>query len=347
MDDADGGRRGLRARPGPALLQALRDQWGLGSPAEQVDLGGSSSLNLLVDTGDYRYVVRVHRPHVTAERLDAIQQVRGALLAGGVPCAPPVATLRGAPWTSVQGRLVEVEAYVDHDAVMDSWERVEVGMALLAHTHNLLRDVEVGAEGRRPWFANHLVPADVASSVRRGVERIRGWGPTAAEHRLAAAAEELAELVVQAEGGLAAGQPRQLVHGDFWDNNVLFRGGRPVLLADFDFMGERARIDDLALTLHCARSDLGGRQAGPVEELARLRRLVASYDGGLDLPLSTAERAALPVAMARQPLASIGGWVARLDDAAAARRHLASVGPELAAARQIMTGLDRWSDAFA
>jgi Ser/Thr protein kinase RdoA (MazF antagonist) len=346
MDDADGGRRGLRARPGPGLLRALRDHWGLGRPAEQVDLGGSSSLNLLVGDGDHRYVMRVHRPHVTPARLDAVHQARAALLAGGVPCAPPVATLRGAPWVRVRGRLVEVEAYVAHDAVMGSWERLEVGMALLAQTHNLLRPVRVGEEGRRPRFANHLEPVDVAWSVRRGVARIRGWGPTPAERRLAAAAEELAELIVQAEVGLASRLPRQLVHGDFWDNNVLFRGGRPVLLADFDFMGKRARIDDLALTLHCARCDLDG-QAGPVEELARLRRLVAGYDRGLDLPLSAAERAALPVAMARQPLSSIGGWVARLDDEAAARHHAARVGPELAAARQIMTELGRWQHAFA
>jgi Ser/Thr protein kinase RdoA (MazF antagonist) len=118
-----------------------------------------------------------------------------------------------------------------------------------------------------------------------------------------------------------------------------------VLLADFDFMGERARIDDLALTLHCARSDLS-TAAGPAEELARLRRLVAGYDAGLDRPLSAAERAALPVAMARQPLSSIGGWVARLDDQAVARSHAASVAPELAAALQIMTELGRWQDAL-
>lgn len=67
-----------------------------------------------------------------------------------------------------------------------------------------------------------------------------------------AMAEELAGLVAQAEGGLVARLPRQLVHGDFWDDNMLFRHGRPVLLCDFDFMGERARVDDLALTLWCA-----------------------------------------------------------------------------------------------
>jgi Ser/Thr protein kinase RdoA (MazF antagonist) len=346
MDDADGGRRGLRARPGPGLRRALQDQWTLGRFAEAVDLGGSSSLNLLVGDVDRRYVVRVHRPHVTPERLGAIHQARRALLAGGVPCALPVPTRQGAAWARFEGRLVEVEAYVDHDAVMDSWPRLEAGMALLAPIHNLLRPLEVGEDGRRPRFANHLEPADAAVSVRRGVERIQGWDPTPAERRLAAVAEELAELVTQAEAGLVARLPRQLVHGDFWDNNVLFRHGRPVLVADFDFMGERARIDDLALTLWCAGCDLGA-MGGPAQERAQLGRLVASYDAGLEVPLSAAERAALPVAMARQPLSSIGGWVARLDDQAAARRHAASVEPELAAARQVMTELDRWQDAFA
>jgi Ser/Thr protein kinase RdoA (MazF antagonist) len=233
---------------------------------------------------------------------------------------------------------VEVEAYVDHDAIMDSWPRLETGMALLAQTHNLLRQLQVGEEGRRPRFANHLESADVAAAVRRGTARIRSWEPTPAERRLAAVAEELAELVTQAEAGLVDRLPRQLVHGDFWDNNVGFRHGRPALLVDFDFMGERARIDDLALTLWCARCDLDAED-GPVKERARLRRLVDSYDAGLDLRLSAAERAALPLAMARQPLSSIGGWVARLDDQAAARRHAASVGPELAAARQLMAEL--------
>jgi hypothetical protein len=142
-----------------------------------------------------------------------------------------VRTLRDTPWVSLQGRLVEVEADVDYDAVMDSWERLEAGMALLAHTHNLLRPLEVGEEGRRPRFANHLEPTDVAASVRRGTERIRSWEPTPAERRLAAVAEQLAELVIQAENGVASRLPRQLVHGDFWDNNVGFRHGRPVAAA--------------------------------------------------------------------------------------------------------------------
>src|SRR5215207_9740711 len=104
MDDADGGRRGLRARSGPGLRRALRDHWGLGLSTEAVDLGGSSSLNLLVGDADRRYVARIHRPHLTPQRLDAIHQARRALLVGGVPCAPPVPTRQGAPWASFEGR---------------------------------------------------------------------------------------------------------------------------------------------------------------------------------------------------------------------------------------------------
>jgi Ser/Thr protein kinase RdoA (MazF antagonist) len=308
VDDADGG---LPGAAGPAWGEpagSAARPLGLGWYAEAVDLGGSSSLNLLVGDADRRYVVRVHRPHITPERLGAIHQARRALLAGDVPCAPPVPTRQGEPWVSFEGRLVEVEAYVDHDAVMDTCQRLEAGMALLAHTHNLLRHLEVGEEGCWPRFANHLEPAEVTCCVRRGTARIRGWEPTPAERRLAASAEELAERVAQVEAGLVARPPRQLVHGDFWDNNVLFRHGRPVLLADFDFMGERTRIDDLALTLHCAHADLGA-EGGPAQDRARLGRLAASYDTGLDLPLSAAERAALPVAMARQPCRrSGGGW---------------------------------------
>jgi hypothetical protein len=106
-------------------------------------------------------------------------------------------------------RLVEVEVHVDHDAVMDSWQRLEAGMALLARVHNLLRELEVGEEGRRPRFANHLASAGVASSVRRGIERIRRWEPTPAEHRLAAVGEELAELVSMLMTGSPAARNRR------------------------------------------------------------------------------------------------------------------------------------------
>jgi homoserine kinase type II len=229
---------------------------------------------------------------------------------------------------------------------MNSWERLETGLPLLGRIHSILRNVEVGTAGRNPLFANHIEPQDVLSRTQHGVRRIRAWSPSPDESRLADAAEELAHLVVDGERDAASSLPRQIVHGDYWDNNVLFRRGRVVLVTDFDFMSERARIDDIALTLYFTSAKFSH---GPVPDqgLRRLRGLVDAYDEGLEDRLSSGERAALPLAIARQPLWSIGGWVALLDDESAAREHASGMLPLVEQALRIMRELDRWRSAFA
>jgi len=160
-----------------------------------------------------------------------------------------------------------------------------------------------------------------------GTRRIRGWRPTGKESRLADTADEmaaaLAALGPPAGGGV---DDQQLIHGDFWDDNVLFDDRGVALIADFDFMGRRPRIDDLALTLYFTSQDL----LDLAEEPERLGPLVSAYESGLVEPLTDREREALPVAMARQPLWSIAVWVALLDDEASARRHLAGTAAALA-----------------
>jgi Ser/Thr protein kinase RdoA (MazF antagonist) len=117
---------------------------------------------------------------------------------------------------------------------------------------------------------------------------------------MASQAERLAELVAAGEAGLVAGLPRQLVHGDFWDDNVFFQGETLVFVADFAFMAERARIDDLALTLYYADTEAGLTTSQ--DRIAALRPLVHGYASGLGNPLTDAEHQALPWAIARQPL---------------------------------------------
>jgi Ser/Thr protein kinase RdoA (MazF antagonist) len=56
-----------------------------------------------------------------------------------------------------------------------------------------------------------------------GTQRIRGWASSSAELYRADAAEELAQRVAAGERDLVSRLPRQLIHGDFWDNNVFFR----------------------------------------------------------------------------------------------------------------------------
>ena len=83
------------------------------------------------------------------------------------------------------------------------------------------------------------------------------------------------------------------------------------------------------------------------DRIARLRRLVDAYEGGLDEPLTRAERAALPLALARQPLWWVGRWLALLDDEAEARRGLAGMAADVEWALQVIRDAGRWQAAFA
>jgi Ser/Thr protein kinase RdoA (MazF antagonist) len=343
----------LRGEASPHLFAALRDRYGIrdGDGTNVHDLGGSSNLNLLLtDTdaaGPRRYVVRVYRPWVTAARLADMQLVRRQLAQGGVPCALPVSTLDGEPWIVVDGRLVEVEPYIEHDAKMDSWQRLETGLPLLGRIHTLLQPLHVSEDGRNAPAANHIEPQDVLSATLLGTQRIGQWHDASpVELQLAGASEELARLVDRQQRALGIeGLSRQLVHGDYWDNNVLFRDGRIVLVADLDFMGERPRVDDLALTLYYTNSTFSDDPTSN-ERIHSLRRLVDAYDAGLDEALTSAERAALPLVLARTPLAFIA-MIASVDSEAGARRLASEMAPDISWALAIARDLERWQSVFA
>jgi homoserine kinase type II len=340
MDNAGGGRRGLRAAPSPDLFERVREAYGIAADESAIDLGGSANLNLLIGG---RWVVRVYRPYVTPARLDAINIARSALALGGVPTSEALPGLDGRPWTTLAGRLIEVEPYICSDGIMNSWERLEAGLPLLGRAHTVLVRVKVGPAGRRPEFANHVEPGEALGWAMRASKRIAGWEPTAEESELALTSVELARRLVEAERGLIPELPRQLVHGDFWDNNVLFRDDRVVLVTDLDFMGERARIDDLALTLYFAATGENFRLA---DDPARLARLVDAYDSGLEPKLTESERLALPLAVARQPLWAAGKWLASLDAEETARRLAAEVASDVAWALRIVQALPQWQAAF-
>jgi len=328
-----------------SLLDTLARSYGIESFSLVADLGGSSNLNLLVAGAGRSRVARVYRPSVSEARLRDIQRARRRLAERAFPCSVPIAAVDGRDFAECDDRLLEVEEYVEHDGRMDMWDRIESGLRVLGQMHNVLASVTASTDGRAPRFVNYLAPDAVVEATARGTERIRSWSPTPAEAQLADAADELAVAVGEAQLAVAyEALPRQLVHGDFWDNNVLYRGDELVLIHDFDHMGERARIDDVALTLYFVSLEpvlgLGDdrRQA--------LRRLVDSYDSGLEVPLSPAERAGLPVSLARQPLWSMGIWIADLDDDRAARSHAAGMNVAVELSLEIMRDLPRWQDAF-
>ncbi|MDP9237406.1 MAG: phosphotransferase [Chloroflexota bacterium] len=301
-------------------------------------------MNLLVEHRPDRFVVRVYRPWVTPSRLADLQLVRRALARGGVPCTEPIETHAGESWVVVEDRLVEVEPYVEHDGNMDSWQRLKVALPLLGRAHTLMQALEVTEDGRVAPAANHVEAADAVAWTSRGTDRIRSWDASPSELRLAEASEELARLLNDAEGGRPP-LARQLVHGDFWDNNVLFRSDRVVLVGDFDFMGERPRVDDLALVLYCTNSTFWKDPLSD-DRIHQLRDLVDAYDHGLTDHLTGVERAAIPLALARTPLCFVG-MVASVDSTAGAKRLAAEISWDVAWGLAIVRNLDRWQRAFA
>ena len=320
--------------------------YGVAPTSAPQDLGGSSNLNLLVTRGNVKLVARVYRPSVPVARLTDIQRARRLLREQGLPCVVPIPASDGSDWVAVGERLLELEPYVEHDGHMNSWERVRQGLTRLGEMHDVLSSITVGPDSAAPRFVNYVAPEHVLEATGRGTARIRAWRPTAEEARLADRSDELAQVVVDAERNNAAAlSPRQLVHGDFWDNNVLYREDQIVLVHDFDHMGERPRVDDLALTLYYMNSE----PAPDLDMRARrswVKKSVDAYNAGVRSPLNPSETAALPVALARQPLWSIGGWIAELDDERAARAHAAGMLSAVELALEIMHNLSEWQEAL-
>jgi Ser/Thr protein kinase RdoA (MazF antagonist) len=344
-DNVGDGVRGLRATASQELLDLVQFAFKIRFTNEPIDLGGSSNLNLLVADSSRQYVLRVYRPYVTAERLDAINHVREELSHSDIPCGELVTTADRQLWISFDGRLVELEHYVEHDSEMNTWPSLRVGLSLLAQIHTILQDIIVNESGRKPRFANYIESTQTLRRTFLGTQRIRGWNPSPLELKLADDAEELAHRVSRAESSLPEKLPKQLVHGDFWDNNVCLRDGKVVLVADFDFMGERHRIDDIALTLYFTCMEFFQASVSD-DQLEQLRKLLDAYDLGSAKPLTLTERAALPLAIARQPLWSIGGWVAMLDDEETARIHAVNTDPQVKWALRLMDEVERWQDVF-
>jgi Ser/Thr protein kinase RdoA (MazF antagonist) len=333
-----------RATVSDSLFHALREHYGIRADHSARDIGGSSNLNLLVDEQGKSCVVRVYRPWITPARVQDMQVVRQRLAEGDMPTTPPIRTLTGESWIMVDNRVVEVEPHIEYDAQMDSWERLEAGLPMLGQIHSLLRGLDLSADGRNAPASNNIEPTEVLAGTRRGIDTIHQWDATPGEIELAEAAEKLAHIVAQAQRDFTD-MPRQLVHGDYWDNNVLFREGQIVLVADLDFMGERARIDDLALTLYYTNSTYADDQTSD-DRIHRLLKLVNAYDSGLDDPLTSVERAALPVALARAPLAFIA-MIAAVDSEAEGRGLAAGMGGDIAWALAIARNLGRWQEVFA
>jgi len=241
--------------------------------------------------------------------------------------------------------LVEVEPFVNGQD-MRTWAELLDGMRMLGTIHTVLSGIAAPPGARRAPAANHIDVADVSQTTMRACSAIRAFAASADEERIASVSEELASALLGAGDERSLELPRQLVHGDFWDNNVKFQNGSLVAVLDLDFMEEGARIDDLALVLYYANS--GSTLAdlhSPVERMQALRELVDAYDSGLECHLSEEERAALPLVLARTPVKYARHLLLRTS-AADQRAVAMAEAPDLEWALSIAKLPGPWQAAF-
>jgi Ser/Thr protein kinase RdoA (MazF antagonist) len=337
---------GERAVVTPELLRVLSEQYGLCWSGEVVDLGGSVNLNIHLPAENGGFVGRLYAPWTSSARLSSIQLVRSRLAQSGLPLPETIPTHDGAAWMSIDGRVLEVERYISGEC-MDSWDRLLHGMGMLAQIHQALQGVDAGAAGREAPYANYVAAERALECTRDAAARISRDGGSLAELRLAQLAEKLALELQGAELERAAFLPRQLVHGDFWDNNVLFRKQQIVAVLDFDFMGERARVDDVALILCYMFTTVSFRQRyRPPDRIGRLRELVDAYDAGLRDHLSAHERAVLPLALIRNVLPPFCNlW--HVHDQAVYRRYVRQITSEVEWSLELLAEVERWQRGFA
>ena len=335
----------MRPMKSPELIDTIVRAYELTPNSDPIDLGGSSNLNLLFSEGDLGYVARVYRAWVTPLRLKAIQFVRATLRAAGLPFTQIRPAADGRTFIPTASWLIEVEPFVGGQD-MSTWAQLLAGMRMLGTIHTVLSTMAAPPGARHAPAANHIDAADAFETTMRGCSAIRSWASSADEERIASLSEELATALRWAGDGRSMRLPRQLLHGDFWDNNVKFRDGSLVAVLDLDFMEEGARIDDLALVLYYANS--GSTLAflrSPVERMQALRELIDAYDSGLERHLSQEERTALPLALAHTPLKYARHLLLR----ASATEQLAvaqAEAPELVWALSIAKHPGPWRAAF-
>jgi aminoglycoside phosphotransferase (APT) family kinase protein len=162
---------------------------------------------------------------------------------------------------------------------MDTLPRIRQAMPLLARLHDALEHANLPHGTDEFRFGNYLAAADITTKTAAGVRRIRSLTPSL--NRVADAAEAVADELAATPTSTDP-LPPQWCHGDYWDNNVLFRDRHVVLVTDFGFMNRRRRVDDLALTLYFALGKLDA--AAHPDPSAELAALVNAYDSGARHP---------------------------------------------------------------
>ena len=264
---------------------------------------GVENSNFALRTSIGEYILTLYEKRVDPAELPWFLGLMEHLANAGITCPQPVHGQDGAALRELAGRPACITTFLP-----GSWPR-NVRLEHCAPVGANLAALHLAGAGYAPTRTNALGP--------------NGWRPLL--ERSGARADELApglygELSAALDRILAAwptGLPRGHIHADLFPDNVFFQDGQLSGLIDFLFAATDLLAYDLAVCLNAWCFDPDLRLDRP-----RARAMLLAYQAVR--PLSSAERAALPVlcqgAAIRFLLTRLYDWLHTPPDAMVVRK---------------------------
>ncbi len=266
---------------------------------------GTGNRSFHATSGEHGWFVRVRNPKYADEaamefELDLLLQLAGA----GLPVHPPLLSRDGKPWAWIDNACIQVAPLVEGDEFTPGDEiQIAEAARVLADVHRHGRGLL--GDTRKQWDRE-----DSFMIAFAGFDLVRNLdedGRYASD--LNAVAHSIHRFLRELPPQRFWQLPQRIVHGDFHQGNMLFRGANLVGLFDWDYACEHPRLKDLANGLMF----LAARTPRPMDpsdirtyvqpirfEPGWVAAFVSAYEE--DEPLTDEERAALPAMM-------VGRWL--------------------------------------
>jgi homoserine kinase type II len=259
------------------------DKQELGAIAEDYNLGritgasgipyGSVNTNYLLDTQRGKHLLRVDEVKGELEVKRELELLL-FLRKHEFPCPQPVPDRKGRYYREADGKCLSIYRYVDGHIVKSerlTASQLESAGHALAGLHSIGKNYKKGIENR---FSYDRI-ADIYRDVRSRL-------PSYFRRTIRTLDDELDYLQYYLETKL----PKGIIHGDLFNDNLVFKSDKLVVMLDFEAACRGKFIFDLATAVNALCFD-GGKY-----QLKRFEALLTGYEGLR--PLSLAEWDAFP-----------------------------------------------------
>jgi homoserine kinase type II len=202
-------------------------------------------------------------------------------------------------------RLIEVESFTLSEGVTDTWSRYIEAFSMLGRLHQALREQAKTIHFVAPVVHNYGQPGHLLNWLEQTKNEVKQKELSDDVRETLTICEETEDLLRVMQSWwdqIGHDLPRQLVHGDYGGENILWSQEHIVALLDFDMVDVHERVFELAYSLYWMFMRLEGEKPPVGWSWHKLNILFEAYQAGGGCSLSVEEHQSLPLEMGRVPL---------------------------------------------